>query len=258
MATGKKKIHRTGPLQQARDLGWEREEDFAATVVAWLRALKWEIYQEVEFHGSVADIVAVQGPVVWIVETKLCFSAELLWQATQWREFRHACANYVSVAVPTRGRGRERKLVFEQYCRQNGIGVLEAHNHYWGYGKESKEQYDFDEAVKPEFLRWPDDRQKFVDRLTEKHKTYAKAGNAKGLRYTPWKATCEAVAEKARENPGISMKECIDGIKHHYSSNSCARNSMAKWIDAGKVEGVRCERQGRLLRLYPTNGKGKK
>jgi hypothetical protein len=252
----KKIVHRVGPLQLAKELGWEREEDFAATLVAWLRANKWEVYQEVEPPncGSCADIVAVQGAVVWIIECKLCFSAEVLWQATQWLPY----GNYVSVAVPTQGRGRERVKLFDRYCRQNGIGVLLAKNHYYGFGdgkKESKEQYEFDEEVKPEFRRWPTMRDKFKDFFTERHKTFAKAGNAKGLRFTPWRATCEAVSEKVKETPGISMKECIDQIKHHYSSNSCARNSMAKWIEAGKVEGVRSERDGRLLRLYPVEMK---
>lgn len=251
-ATKKKVIHRTGPLQQAKELGWEREEDFAATVVAWLRALKWEVYQEVECrrHGSIADIVAVQGPVIWVVETKLVYSAELLWQATQWTDY----ANYVSVAVPTTGRGRERRNLFERYCRQNGIGLLTPRNRYYG-GDEPKEQYEFDEDIRPEFRRWPTGRRDMGESLTEKHKTYAKAGNAKGLRYTPWKATCDAVAEQAKEKPGITMKECIDQIKHHYSSNSCARNSMAKWIKAGKVDGVRGEKDGKFFRLYPAKEK---
>jgi hypothetical protein len=249
----RKIIHRTGPLQQARDCGWEREEDFAATLVAWLRTNKWEVYQEIEppHCDRRADIAAVQESVVWIIETKLCYSAELLWQATKWLDY----GNYVSVAVPTLGRGRERIKVFERYCKQNGIGVLEARNKYIGYSKHRNdpvEQFDFEEHVEPEFRRWPERRASFKDFFTDRHKTYAKAGNAKGLCFTPWRMTCEAVSEKVKESPGITMKECIDGIKHHYSSNSCARNSMAKWIDAGKVSGVRLQRDGKLLRLYPT------
>lgn len=243
------KLSRTGPLKQARDLGWEREEDFAATLVSWLRANKWEVYQEVECHrhGSIADIVAVQGAAIWVVETKLAYSAELLWQATGWLD----CANYVSVCVPTTGRGNERRRLFDRYCRQNGIGLLVARNEYHGFGDGPREQYDFNEEIRPEFRRWPTMRRQMGDSLTEQHKTYAKAGNAKGLRYTPWKATCDAVRRSVEEKPGISMKECIDGIKHHYSSNSCARNSMAKWIKLGKVDGVRSKRDGKLLRLYP-------
>jgi hypothetical protein len=247
MATAtKKKIHRETPQERAKGLGFASEEDFAATLVAWLKAAHWEIYQEVEPHrsGSIADIVAVQGPVVWIVETKLSFNPEVLWQATQWNQWAH----YVSVAVPTCGRRNERRLLLERYARQNGIGVLESSTY-------DRQEYDFREEVKPEFVRRPGEVDKLKICLTEERKTYAKAGNADGRRYTPWKATCDAVRRAVEESPGITMKECIDGIKHHYSSNSCARNSMAKWIDAGKVEGVRSKRDGKFLRLYLTEKK---
>src|ERR1700687_305889 len=247
MATAtKKKIHRETPLERARSMGWASEEEFAATVVAWLKALHWEVYQEVEAHrmGSIADIIAVQGPVVWIIETKLAFNPEVLWQATQWLQHAH----YVSVAVPTTGRRNERRLLLERYCRQNGIGMPESMTY-------DRKEYDFREEVKPAFVRRPGMVDKVKVCLTEERKTYAKAGNADGRRYTPWKATCDAVRRAVEEKPGITMKECIDGMKHHYSSNACARNSMAKWIDAGKVEGVRSKREGKFLRLYPTKEK---
>jgi hypothetical protein len=239
----KKKIHRETPLERAKFLGWQSEEEFAAGVIAWLEDLKWDVYQEVEAYcmGSIADIVAVQGPVVWIVETKLAFTPEVLWQATRW----HNWAHYVSVAVPSLGRKNERFRVLERYCRQNGIGVLTPLTY-------DRKAFDFTEEVKPEFVRRPGMVDKVKVCLTQERKTYAKAGNADGRRYTPWKATCDAVARKVKQSPGITMKECIDGMKHHYSSNSCARNSMAKWIEAGKVEGVRSERDGKFLRLYPT------
>jgi hypothetical protein len=247
MATAtKKKIHRETPLERAQWQGFTSEEDFAATVVGWLKALHWTVYQEVEAHrhGSIADIVAVQGPVVWIVETKLAFNPEVLWQATQWAQHAH----YVSVAVPSLGRRNERYNLLKRYALQNGIGVLHASTY-------DKKEYDFSEEVEPEFVRRPGMLDRVKNALRPEHLTYAKAGNADGRRYTPWKATCDAVRRAVEEKPGITMKECIDGMKHHYSSNASARNSMAKWIDAGKVDGVRSKREGKFLRLYPTKEK---
>jgi hypothetical protein len=244
--TKKKKIHRETPLERAKFFGWASEEDFASSVVAWLKDQHWVVYQEVEPHrsGSIADIIAVQGAVVWIVETKLSFNPEVLWQATQWAQHAH----YVSVAVPSLGRRNERFRMLERYCRQNGIGVLVPSTY-------DQKEYDFSEEVEPEFVRKPGMLDRVKNSLRPEHLTYAKAGNADGRRYTPWKATCDAVRRKVEETPGITMKDCIDGMKHHYSSNSCARNSMAKWIDAGKVEGVRSKRDGKFLRLYPTKEK---
>jgi hypothetical protein len=42
------------------------------------------------------------------------------------------------------------------------------------------------------------------------------------------------------------------GIKHHYSTDATAIGALKKWIEVGKVPGVRLERDGRALRLYPT------
>ena len=47
------------------------EQDLAAIVVGWLTERGWDVYQEVAIMGKVADIVAVRGPCVWIVECKV-------------------------------------------------------------------------------------------------------------------------------------------------------------------------------------------
>ena len=234
-----------GPRQRARSLGWACEEDFAATIVAWLRDTHWEVYQEVEprRNDGVADIVAVRAPLVWIVETKLSPTWELLHQATMWAHWAH----YVSVAVPSLGGTKGHRAVFEWYCRDRGIGILKT-------GSYDGKEHWVDEEVAPRLERKAVYADLVVAALTERHKDYARAGNAKGLRYTPFQATCEEVRKAVERKPGLTLKECIDGLEHHFHSTATARSAIAHWAKRGVVKGVRAERDGRFLRLYPENG----
>ena len=61
------------------------ERELAAPVVEWLSAQHFEVYQEVELHSRVADIVAVDGKRVWVIECKRTMSLDLLDQANRWR-----------------------------------------------------------------------------------------------------------------------------------------------------------------------------
>lgn len=49
------------------------------------------------------------------------------------------------------------------------------------------------------------------------------------------------------------VKLAIDGLSHHYISDKTAIASLRKWIDTGKVRGVRSEYEGRMVRLYPSD-----
>lgn len=237
-------------LKRARtvDLLWDSEEQFAATVVAWLRDQKWEVYQEVqpERDGSRADIVAVQNRILWVVETKLNYSLELLWQAKQWLGFAH----YVSIAVPygsARSRGRDMTLTV---CKALGVGLLTGR--VYGYGIdggdvaiEERMAPHLERKISAHYLR---------DFLSDRHKDYAPAGNARSLYYTPFKRTCESVLAAVKKTPGITMKELIASIQTHYASEASARSCLAYWIEAGKVEGVRGEKDKGKWRLYPAEG----
>lgn len=208
-----------------------RETELARAVVAHLRAQRWEIYPEVQPAGfrCCADIVAVQGPAVWVVETKLSFGLSVIEQAHDWRKVAH----FVSVAVPWSERTRMAEIV----CRRLGIGVLRVGS-------------TIDERCLPAF-----NRKALADRLrgalTERHKTYAAPGNAEGRRYTPFRRTCEAVAAAVGERPGLLLGELLDRVKTHYLNRASARTCLPRWIREGIVPGVRLERDGRALRLYP-------
>ena len=41
-----------------------------------------------------------------------------------------------------------------------------------------------------------------------------------------------------RRNPGCTLKQMIEGIEHHYSSNQSARGSMAQYIKSGVIKNI--------------------
>jgi hypothetical protein len=106
--------------------------------------------------------------------------------------------------------------------------------------------------------------------LCEEHKSYLAAGSACGGGWSPYKATCVALAALVAQHPGVTLSVaikgkppsvdlhngivsdgCIAGIKHHYRTDATAIASLRMWIAEGKVPGVRADRDGKVIRLYP-------
>lgn len=223
------------------------EERLAEKVVAYLHDLQWDVYQEVKVKesGNIADIVAVQGRRIWIIETKMSFSLALISQAMEWRKFAH----WVSVAVPTP------KLTSSWKGRDCGEKILDT----FGVGVLWVDSYgQIVTRIRPKLFR-----QAFTDfisqNLYQEQKTYAKAGNDRSEYYSPFRRTCNLIAKTVSENPGINLKTLIEKVDHHYASVSSARSSIRHWAEAGKIRGIRMERDGRFIKFYPTlqTGKGK-
>lgn len=218
------------------------EQQAAALVVDYLTDLGLDVYQEVSFGFAreVADIVAIRGREVWIVEVKSSWSLELLEQLRVHQ--RHGHAHRIFAAVPQSRTDRERQRLFRD-CGFGSICIRKDHGEDWGRQTQV-------EAMAPRLTSHP--IPETLALLDEGHKTHAKAGApcAKG-RWSPFRRTADALAEVVKKNPGICMKEAMKQIDHHYSSDSCARASMATWAKAGKVPGVKAVRQGKILALYP-------
>lgn len=216
------------------------EQQVAEVVVAYLEAMGADVYQEVTIAGGVADIVAKVRAEVWIVEVKTSLSLALLTQAMERRRLAHR----VYIAAPYTRHVRE----VAEMCSELGIGLLEVRTGDFG-GHWEYEQPRVTERV--EGRRWNSRPLKLSARLDPEHKTHAKAGapGAAG-RWTPFRRTCERLAGIVHMNAGCTLKEAIDKLEHHYSSDRGARTSLAHWIASGKVPGVRIER-GDALRLFP-------
>ena len=207
------------------------EQNLAAVVVAWLEAMGADVYEEVACGGGVADIVAVVGAETWIVEVKTSLSLALLIQAME----RRRSAHRVFVAAP-----RTKHLWnVKRLCDEVGIGLLIVQSgdfessRSWEQPRINVEVYGRRWNTRPVELR---------SKLRPEHKTSAKAGTPGAAgRWTPWRDTCRQLAVLVKSQPGITLKEAIDTIKHHYSSAASARTSLAKWIEGGEVDGVRYE-----------------
>lgn len=228
----------------------ETEVELARPVVSWLEAQGWTVYQEVQpgFVGApIADIVAVQGHLLWIVECKRSFGLSVLEQCEHWLPY----ANFVTAAYPYSPNKRTRGLS-ERVADWLGVGQLAVRC-------EDLTQYNlaphFDYHVRPPRLnRKPVMKRYVADALTEQHRTFAEAGNAEGLRWTPYRQTCAEVLRYVQEHPGASAREVVSHIRHHYSSDATARSCLVQWGRQGKVYGVRVVQEGRHLRFYEAAG----
>lgn len=219
---------------------FEKESDLAAVVIAHLKMMKWDVYQEVQLHtmSTVADIVAVQGRVSWIIECKLTQSLAVMEQAWRW----HGCANYVSIAVPAghkKGRDFADKIL-------EGFGIGRMAVSVSGYDDNRVR-----ESVRPRLNR------KIYDPITkclcEEHKSFAQAGSNEGSHWTPWQQTCRNIMLFVRDHPGCTLKELMGGIEHHYGTESTARSCIAKWGLAGSVHQVEFRREGKEITLHLIN-----
>lgn len=222
-----------------------KETELAAKVVDWLREQHWEVYQEVQprHSGRTADIVAVNGHLLWVIEAKNSLSLALLDQAFRWKGY----ANYVSIATPRPKRHTKGEDAARLFVRHFGIGRLSIRR---------RSGDNVDQVVAPQLCRNRLDT--LMDCLTEQHKTYAQAGNAEGRRWTPFRNTCMELQRVVQGQPGIHLKAAMDKINHHYNSDSTARASISRYLQMNTniVKGVRCEREGRYLRLYPQEKQG--
>ena len=205
------------------------EAELAALVITWLEEDSWDVYQEVDG----IDIVAVRGPVLWAIECKTSMGFSVLEQGLRRRAEAHA----VWVATPPR---RRDSMIAERMCSAVGIGWIQVPASGWVSAQ-----------CRPAF-----NRSASVDRIRKmlrpEHKTYAAAGSPYGSGWTPFKETCRELLKAVRARPGISMKKAVDSIRHHYSSDSSARRTLASRIKDGIVPGVDSRIEGGTICLYPS------
>lgn len=213
------------------------ESDLARKVVMWLNEQHYEVYQEVASHRGIADIVAVMGGRLWVIETKTSMSLSVMAQAHRWQPYAH----WVSVGVPyNSGHGFPQKI-----CQHFGIGIVRV--------KMTEASYRHSDVI--ETLPAQLHRRALIKnwRFHEEQKTYAVAGNNNGSHWSPYKQTCSAIVSYVKDHPGCCLKEVVENIRHHYASRSGAKQCLSYWAQAGKVPGIRCDRDGRYLRFYLTD-----
>ncbi len=222
------------------------EVELGRPVVAWLGAESWDVYQEVQLGGDRADLVAIRKPVLAVIELKTSLTFDLLAQATRWRGLAH----HVFVAVPAARSSDGRRMAMRVF-EEHGIGVLAVSDQAYGepFGTSGIDAR-VKQMVAPTLNRRARSAELF-DRLRPEHKTYAPAGSAKGGHFTEFRGTCDKLVRFVKDNPGALLKTAIDSIEHHYASPASAKTHLVKLIKKGVVKGVRVERHGRAVHLFP-------
>lgn len=216
-----------------------KETELAEQVVGWLEAQNWTIYQEVQFRhlGGVADIVAERNGILWIIETKLSMSIEVLNQASAWP------AHYRSIAVPGTSNRRNNKRDYRVARDYYLVGVIEV------------SRGDIYESVKPPaFLKNHKTAKKMISQLTELHKTYAKAGSKAGSHLTPYKMTMIEIQRHLKVHPGCTIDDLFKQYgSMHYASKSSFKGNLLKCLDSFEADWCRIDKSSNPYKLYLKN-----
>lgn len=204
------------------------EAELAQRVVAELQQSGFVVYQEVSAGYGMhrADIVAVGDHRACIIETKTSFTLQLVEQGLRWQPMP------VILASPS-GKATHKKI-----CASTGLGM-------WQIGSNTITEHV---APRP----WRGSKKWIAGFVKEAQRSgeYAPAGSRGGGYYTPFRETCHRLRAIVDANPGIGLKQAIDGTKHHYSSNWSARQNLAQLIRKGVVKGIRIDEVDGV-KLYP-------
>lgn len=221
-----------------------KETELAQIVIDWLKAQHWEVWQEVNYGESIADIVAVRHNIVWIIETKTSFGIKVIDQARKWQ------VHYRSIAVPEKKgyfAGRRDSGIEAELAEHFKIGILEINPAYYGYS--------INEVIRPKLMReYARYAKHFLERLETYPKSYSVAGSSNGGYYTPYKQTMESVKQIIKRNPGIDLTELIKKLdgRHHYHS---VKTSLVKALRDFERDWCEIRKDGNKNRFYIRDGK---
>ncbi len=221
---------------------WGSEAELAGALMEHLQQLGWDCYPEVAVNrgGTRADLVARKGPLIWVIEAKLRFGADVLEQARKWLGHAH----YVSVLVP-RISSPQGRTVLTEWMRSNGVGLITADKETWSRQPEIAFET---RLVLPKLHRCAHRKAKYIaEHLHPDMKRYAPGTN--GGYSSPWRRTMDAAVQYIHLKPGCTIKEVVDNAKHHYHSDQSARSCLLKWLESD--ERVELKREGRRVTLHP-------
>lgn len=245
-------------MAKKRDRPWPATEaDIAAPVIAWLREEGWGVHQEVRVHGggNVADIVAVNAGLIWAIEVKRSLSFAVMEQAWEWSDYAHR----VSVAVPRKeqrhyGRNKGSRLQ-EWVMRKLGVGLLIVTNPVWSKAPRVEEAVPCTK-MRIKRLR-AKDRGVFIQdmrrALANHEPDFAAAGTPSGKVWSPFQGTVRAAVSYVKHRPGCTLKELVEGIDHHYASDSGARQCLSRYVQTGVIKELRIDWDVRPAKVYPAD-----
>ena len=197
----------------------------------WLQEQHWDVYQEVQRYSATADIVAIQGPLVWVIECKTSLTIGVMLQATMWT------VHYRSVAVPSAKHSKTRNAAYQVARNHFKVGVITVSPHSFAYSDTAIEEV----IAAPYMREYRKSALTLKDRLEPEHKTFAPAGSADGSKWTPYKRTIRDVRSFLEKNPGSTIRQIQEHITSgHYASPASCRGNLGKalenWEDWCRVD----------------------
>jgi hypothetical protein len=214
-----------------------KETEIAEKIVNWLVAQHWNVYQEVQlsYMGNIADIMAERQGVLWVIETKLVMSMDVLNQASSWT------THFRSIAVPkSLSKAKRNKRDYGVAKHYYMVGVLEIDGDY------------IDEVLKPPlYLTHHKAAKKILSKLTELHKTYSKAGSYGGGHLTPYKMTMIKIKETIGKYPGCTIDDLfrINGPLH-YAHKGSFKGNVLKCLEQYENDWCIVNKEQKPYRLF--------
>ena len=220
------------------------EAILASKVVAWLRDQHWDVWQEVSVPWAgqypTCDIMARNDNAIWVVECKMSRSLALLDQAIWWSSF----VDFVSVAVPAvqvrPGCHLKESRAWNHIIRDYGIGKLVVDN--FSVSNET--------APNRHRNKGRPSMNVMHEVLDQMPQNYGTAGAKETPRWSPFAVTRDKLMQIVTAEPGISFRDALAKLDHHYASDATARSSIRKWIGVGSIK-LNLRRDGRRLLLFP-------
>jgi hypothetical protein len=212
------------------------ETDLARQAMKVLSDLGFDLYQEVPYGGR-ADIVGVlAGRTVCVCEVKASLSFDVIAQAKRW----HGVAHWVFVAIPWIKLVSDGRRLARDICEQLGIGIIEIQEH----SNKIVRYPRLERSARPEGL---------LKVIKPEHKTFAPAGS-NGKFWSPWRDSVSRLVRAVCTQPGMTLKELIEGVPHHWGTNASAKGCIARQIQSGIIKELRLEVKDKQMRVYLAGG----
>ncbi len=223
-----------------------KEVEIGKILVEWLIGTGYEVFQEVKIgHADrIVDVVAKKINFLWAIELKTCRNLEVINQASKLKSY----SNKVSVAIPVL-RKDDGYSFWCSILEWQNIGLLEIHRF-----TESEKKWGLSpvkEIIVPMLVDSPELGLRLQERLFENQKDFAEAGNSKSKYWSPFQETKKQIIETVKSNPGLSVKELVFRIKHHYETDERASSAILTWIRNGVIGGISIKKVKNRCYLYP-------
>lgn len=217
-----------------------KETDLFNPVKDLFESQGYTVYSEVNGPSGRADVVAVHGAELVVVELKTTLSLELMEQAQGWIYYAHK----VYVAVPKQKRHNN----FARFLlKKLGIGLIEVNfsDPRWSHLVKAKPEAQPDSWTPPQWNRKISDRLRKA--LREEQRQGPPGGTAGGGYVTEYKLTMERIRKYLRYDVGqgqwASIKDILEHCHTHYAA---PKQSLAKallsfetdWCEVQKIKGA--------------------